>query len=211
LLAGHAKNVLGESFDGGESWKVVTTASGMAEPGGTAEIFFIDNGDATATRDTWLWQGVQNGGMTGTWRTTDAGTTWKQVDNNEHVTGVSQIYQPDTKGVVFMAGLNSKLGAGVLRSTDYGITWAHVGLSGQEGIVFGTTRSIYALYGWGQKDPVALEVGEQPGTGTWTAPATPMALSYGPAMAAVTNDGTYDIIVTANFSGGLWRYIEPTK
>jgi hypothetical protein len=34
-------------------------------------------------------------------------------------------------------------------------------------------------------------------------------MSQGPAMAAVTNDGTNNVIVVAGYSAGLWRYIEP--
>jgi hypothetical protein len=29
--------------------------------------------------------------------------------------------------------------------------------------------------------------------------------------AAVTNDGSYNIVVTANYNGGLWRYVEPAN
>jgi hypothetical protein len=34
-------------------------------------------------------------------------------------------------------------------------------------------------------------------------------MKIGAAQAAVTNDGAHDIIVTANWSAGLYRYVEP--
>jgi hypothetical protein len=40
-------------------------------------------------------------------------------------------------------------------------------------------------------------------------PGTPAGMTVGAAQAAVTNDGTHDIIVTANWGAGIWRYIEP--
>ncbi len=74
----------------------------------------------------------------GTWRTANSGASWTQVDTNEVSGGSTQIYQPDYNGVLFMAGSGSGLGQGVLRSSDYGQTWAHVGLSNIATVVTGT-------------------------------------------------------------------------
>jgi hypothetical protein len=55
----------------------------------------------------------------------------------------------------------------------------------------------------------------QASTGTWTSMTTPWsAISpsgplSGTTQAAVTSDGTHNILVTANWNGGLWRYVEP--
>jgi hypothetical protein len=100
-----------------------------------------------------------------------------------------------------------------LRSTDYGQTWAHVGPTGAEALVFGTYTHIYTLWGWpigigGSVDP-SLWTSDQPGTGTWTQPGTPAAMTQGPGSTAVTYDGSHYIIVTGNYNAGLWRYIEP--
>jgi hypothetical protein len=215
-MAGHEDDVLVQSTDGGETWTTIPVDAGMTQPSSSAStvgISFIDTGDASTTRSTWLWVGPQTGGNLGTWRTIDGGTSWTQVDKNEHPHAFIEPYQPDTSGVLYMAGAYSALGWGVLRSTDYGQTWTHVGAQGNETIVFGTNRFVYAMYGWaagpGQSVPPALQVAAQPGTGTWTMPATPGSMLQGPTFAIVTNDGTYDIIVTANFNSGLWRYVEP--
>jgi photosystem II stability/assembly factor-like uncharacterized protein len=209
LITGHEQAVLGESTNGGLTW----TADTAPDPdGGSGEVFFIDTGVASTTRTTWLWINDSNGG--GTLRTTDGGTTWKQVDLNDHPHALSQIYQPDnTSGVVYMAGVYSAEGYGVLRSQDYGQTWALAGLNMNETIVFGTPTNIYASYGWaaGAGSIVApdFEIGAQPGTGTWTSVATPTAMTQGATQAAVTYDGAHYVFVTANFSAGVWRYVEP--
>jgi len=45
---------------------------------------------------------------------------------------------PDATGVVYMPGIYSKRGAGVLRSTDYGETWTHVGTAMDQAAIFGS-------------------------------------------------------------------------
>jgi hypothetical protein len=115
-----------------------------------------------------------------------------------------------------MAGDYSAEGWGVVRSEDYGATWHFAGITGSQAIVYGTPKNVYAMYGWanvsgpgGGVDP-NLEVGAQPGTGTWTKPGTPSGMAGdGAAQAAVTSDGTQSIIVLAAWNTGLWRYLEP--
>jgi hypothetical protein len=216
LMVGHEQDYVVESVDGGQNWTNVPIANGMKQNSGTGvasgAIFFINTGNATTTRGTWLWMGQQSGGNYGTWRTSNSGAAWAQVDKNEHG-GAPQIYQPGTNGVVFMAGAYSALGQGVLRSNDYGQTWTHVGLGANEAVVFGTSQNVYAMYGYpvgpgGTTDP-AFEVAFQPGTGTWVAPGTPAGLTQGSAQIAVVNDGTHNVAVGAMYNSGVWRYVEP--
>jgi len=213
LMVGHAVNLLVESTNGGVTWSAVNTDPGMTMNGGTGGIEFINTGNATTSRTTWLWLASQTGGLIGTWRTSNSGANWTRVDKNEHINGETQTYQPNTSGVIFMAGQYSALGDGVLKSTDFGQTWAHVGQAEPEGVVFGTSKALYAMYGWGPGAGVVvnptLEVGATSGTGTWASPGTPPAMSQGPAQAVVLNDGTNNIILVANYNAGMWRYIEP--
>ena len=124
----------------------------------------------------------------------------------------SQLYQPGS-GVIYMAGAYSALGWGVLRSADHGQTWSHAGGSGNESVVFGTPKAVYAMYGWaigaGQTVDPTLEATPQPGTGAWTPAATPAAMTQGPGSAVVTFDGAHSVIVAASYNAGLWRYVEP--
>jgi fibronectin type 3 domain-containing protein len=213
LMCGHEQDYLVESSDGGKTWTNVNLNSGMLENGGTGAIFFINTGNSVTASQTWLWLAQQAGGAYGTWRTTDGGATWTQVDKNEHPHGSSQIYQPDTSGIVYMAGAYSAEGWGVLRSTDYGQTWSHVGQTNNETVVWGTSANVYSAYGYpigigGTNNP-AFEIAAQPGTGTWTAPGTPTALAQGAAQTAVLNNGTNNVFVLAAWNSGLWRYVEP--
>jgi photosystem II stability/assembly factor-like uncharacterized protein len=213
LMTGHEQDYVVESHNGGKAWTNVNLDPGMDEPGGTAFAFFIDTGDPSTTASTWLWIAQQSGGTYGTWRTTNGGTSWTMVDANEHPHGASQIYQPDSKGTVYMAGAYSALGWGVLRSGDYGKTWTHVGGTGNETTAFGTSKNVYSMFGWaigagGMVDP-SFESAPQPGTGTWTSVATPAAMMQGPGQVTVTNDGTHNILLAPCWSDGLWRYVEP--
>jgi hypothetical protein len=214
IMAGHEMNLLVESIDGGETWSEIVQDPGMNENGGTAALFFIDMGDATKTRKTFLWLAQQTGGFIGTWRTVDGGKNWSFVDKNEHAHGGSQIYQPDGNGVVYMGGAYSNLGWGVLRSEDYGQKWIHVGGTAGNGTVFGTSKFVYSTTGGTASglgatlDP-SFELGAQPGTGTWVQPGTPAEMKSGPGQVAVTNDGKNNILVGATGGNGLWRYVEP--
>jgi hypothetical protein len=215
LMVGHEQDFVVESVDGGHNWTSVSIANGMKQNvTGVASgaIFFIDTGTAATTRGNWMWMGQQSGGTYGTWRTTDSGVGWIQVDKNEHG-GAPQIYQPGTQGILFMAGAYSALGQGVLRSSDYGQTWTHVGLNSIEAVVFGTSKNVYGMNGYpvgpGGSAAPTFEVAFQPGTGAWAAPGTPASLTQGPAEVAVVNDGTHNIAVGAMYNSGIWRYVEP--
>jgi hypothetical protein len=204
LMTGHEFNSIVESVDGGQSWTSVTLDNGMMLSGQNSFIFFVNTGSSTTTRGNWLW--MAGGGGAGTWRTTTAGGTWSRVDGNESLIGATQIYQPDNNGVVFMAGVSSSLGWGVLRSTDYGMTWVHVGNVSTESTVFGTPKNVYTMSGTADKN---FSVASQPGTGQWVSPGTPTTLANGAARVAVVNNGTNNILVGAMWESGVWRYVEP--
>jgi hypothetical protein len=212
LMTGHQSSLIVQSLDGGQSWSEVPIADGMRHSGGTGFIFFIDTGRAETTTDTWIWTAeATTERKIGTWRTRDRGRTWTRVDSNEHPHGQMQIYQPDNGGIVFMPGYHSDLGAGVLRSTDYGETWTRVGIAMDQAAVFGTAKRVYATYAWAcgacLLDP-ALQSAPKPGISGWARMSTPPEMAIGPAQAATVFDGTNYIILTANWRGGLWRFVE---
>jgi hypothetical protein len=212
LMAGHeldsAVDTIVESVDGGQTWTRVPLASGMLQNGRSPFIFFINTGNATTTRGTWLWIGDASGGAYGTWRTTNRGAAWTLVDRNEHL-NFTQIYQPDNNGALFMVGVYSDLGAGILRSPDYGQTWTHVGRDSVQAVVFGTSKNVYAMSDPSIAGDSSFQVATQPGTGTWANPILPSALLQGPAQVAVVNNGTSNIFIGAMWRNGVWRYIEP--
>jgi hypothetical protein len=217
LMTAHEFDSLVESVDGGQTWTSVPLASGMLQnvtPSfKSAFVFFINTGNASTTRGTWLWLAQASGGTFGTWRTSNGGAAWVQVDKNEQPGGASQIYQVGATGVVYMAGVYSALGFGVLRSPDFGQTWIHVGMTNNESVVAGTSKIVYSMYGNavgpGNTTNPFFEVASQPGAGTWVAPGTPATMTQGSAQIAVVNDGTHNILIGAMWNSGLWRYIEP--
>jgi hypothetical protein len=208
LISGlHHDNGCVESTDGGVTWRNVT---GNMSGGGSWYPFFINTGNATTTRTTWIALSETTGGVAGTVRTTNGGTTWTKVSGNEHAHGNSQIYQAN--GVVFMAGVYAAEGWGALRSTDFGVTWTHVGLAGGESNVYGTPNHVYVTCSGattGQNNP-SFQIGNAAGT-TFTSATTPAGMTNGPKNAAVTYDpaiGKY-VLVGGCWNAGLWRYIEP--
>jgi fibronectin type III domain protein len=208
LLTGHEDNNFVQSTDGGQTWTAVPLDPGMLTPAQTGVVSFINTGTAASTRTTWLWVAQDSGHKYGTWRTTNSGTTWVKVDPTEHPLGNAQTYQPDTSGVMFLAGTN-----GVMRSTDYGVTWTAVASAKQESAVFGTSKNVYTMYGIpagpGSSIDPNFQVAAQPGTGVWALPGTPAGMAPGIGEAAVVNDGTHNVLVTAMWNGGVWRYVEP--
>jgi len=213
LMSGHEFDSIVESVDGGLNWSSASLASGMLQISLNPAIFFLNTGNSETTRKTWLWIGDQDAGATGTWRTVNGGAGWVQVDKNQHV-GNTQIYQPDASGVVYITGTNSALGSGVLRSSDFGLTWNRVGPNKTQSVVVGTSKNVYAMFGFpvglgGSVDP-AFQVASQPGTGMWVLPGTPAALNLeGTAQITVVNDGTHNILIGAMWNRGVWRYVEP--
>ena len=110
-----------------------------------------------------------------------------------------------------MPALYSKLGAGVLRSTDFGKTWTRVGVEMHQATVFGTPKRVYAMYAWacgGCKLDPALQSAPQPGISGWARMPTPPEMAIGAAQAATVFDGTNYVILTANWRGGIWRFVE---
>lgn len=220
IMSGHEQDAMYQSIDGGQNWTNIPRESGMiCGCGGTAWLSFVNTGNATTTRNTWLWMEQGTGGGFGTWRTTSGGVGspgWIQVDSAEHSHGNFQLYQPDNNGVIFIPNIYSGLGWGVLRSTDYGATWAHVsnGNSG-EAVVFGTPNNVYASYSFacGTCNTVFpnFQQAAQPAITGWSVGAQipPPAGAQGAGQAAVTFDGSNYIILTANWTDGLWRYVEP--
>jgi hypothetical protein len=205
LLVGfHEQTGLAESTDGGETWRSIALADGMAA-GSSWYPFFIDTGSAGTTRGTWLMIAQMMNGAVGTWRTGDGGGQWTRVESNEHPHGGSQIFQRD--GVLFMAGVYGTQGWGVYRSTDLGRSFTHVGPSGSQATVYGTEAYVYV-----QPAPFGNQASAAraalPGTdwATWPLPA---AVADGPKRVAVTHDGSHAIVVGGNWSAGLWRYVEP--
>ncbi|MFV0309213.1 MAG: WD40/YVTN/BNR-like repeat-containing protein [Desertimonas sp.] len=211
LMAGHEFDMLVASDDGGRTWYEISMDPGMNQGVGTAQIAIVDTGDPSTTRDTFLWLAQSTDGSTGTWRTTDGGATWQQVETIEHPHGGGQHYQPEG-GVVFLAGQHGTDGSGVYRSTDSGETWERIGIEADAAVVTGTSDRLYAGYSWACghcEVPANLQTAGFPGDSSWSEIDQPSGMPMGPIRMATTFDGERHIVITTNWMAGLWRYVEP--
>ena len=109
-----------------------------------------------------------------------------------------------------MAGVYGTQGWGVYRSTDFGASFSHVGMSGGQNGVYGTGKFVYAQSGGanaGGVDQSGSERAALPAGTEWT--TWPVPIGNGPKRAAVTFDGARYVVVGGNWLSGLWRYVEP--
>lgn len=208
LLSGlhEAADVI-ESRNGGVTWQKV--GSGSVGGGVSVYPFFIDMGNAAATRTTWLAIG-QNGSSPG--RTANGGATWTTP------AGLSGLQHPHGNARIFQQGPNLWLGGAydfrgtIARSTDYGVTWSKVTTDEKpEALVWGTRKKVYAMYAWACSRcdvPANFAHAPLPGGDAWTYEATP-GLKIGPNTVAVADDGTHGVFVGLMWAEGLWRYVEP--
>ncbi len=198
---------LSESFDGGHTWNTIVIPDAI---GFDSYVFFVKG----ATPNTWLvessWGNGNNGADGSLWLTINEGVSWTAVQPTlSHFHGGAQLWQNGT-GTLLAAGYDPS-GNGLWRSTDFGATWVSTNDGNYENGVFATSKAYYATLSF------AYQPGYGPGLATssdginWGAwnPTNPAGLSNGAKRAAVTNDGTHNIIVSGNWNAGLWRYVEP--
>jgi hypothetical protein len=225
LIVGfHEAYGVAETTNGLAASPTFTDTQAPSSVGQSVYVFFINTGDATTTRKTWLAIPQQNGGAWGTWRTTDEGKTWTQPkdavtnapETNEHLHGACQILQQG--GLVFMAGVygtsssTSAVNGGAYRSTDLGATWTHVGNAFGATVAYGTSNNVYSQWGMSANagdNSSTAQSAPMPGV-AWSAMAVPSAMLSGPKRVAVSNDGQHNIMVSGSWNSGIWRYIEPS-
>jgi hypothetical protein len=120
-----------ESKDGGATWIVHDPQPGWGT--GHAVSFLYDPERGAGDSGTWL-LGTQGAGM---WRTTDFGTTWKQVSTTGIQHGGGSVYYSKSGGVYATGGDKN------MRSTDNGATWALVGPGGGYNGIIGDGTRLY--------------------------------------------------------------------
>jgi hypothetical protein len=211
LITGlHEQDKVLESTDGGATWKFVS-GGGWPAGGKSWFPFFINTGDAVTTSKTWF--AIAQDGASAT-MTSDAGQTWatpKGIEGLKHPHGDTGFYQSGKTLVAI--GIGATSGDGVYRSTDLGVNWTRIA-QGSGGVVWGSAKNLYAMWGWacascGLKEggPV-YQTSPQPGD-QWAMGSVPDGLTWGPNSVATTSDGTHAIFVGSMWATGLWRYVEP--
>ena len=98
---------------------------------------------------------------------------------------------------------------GLIRSADLGKTWTQVSNLVANG-VYGTSKLIYASYGWatGGNNAPNLQDAALAGT-SWTQRTAPGGMTNGAKRVGVSSDGTHAVMVSGNWLAGIWRYVEP--
>jgi hypothetical protein len=203
LIAGfHGYPGISESIDGGEHWSTIVVPSGI---GSSLYPFFVNTGTASTTRNTWLTQAQWESNIAGIWRTDNAGTTWTHVGAAyEHKHGSTQFYQPGN-GIVYVPSVNPN---GVFRSLDAGKTWDSVSTE-LSNAVFGTPHRIYSSDSFASGGNYSANLYFSTASGIhWTAMDVVPAMHNGTKHAAVTHDSATVIIVSGNWLGGIWRFVE---
>jgi hypothetical protein len=175
-----------ESLDGGNTW-IRHWPRGW---GAGHSVYFL--GDSA----TWL-VGTQGNGF---WRTTDAGTNWKQVTTTNMQHGGTAAFVSKT-GVLYVGGLSY-----ILRSTDNGSSFTTVGTKTSDGYyaIIGDGNSLYSLWGNGGDNttgPAAYITSPESDGTTWTDYSS-QKFTDGPYRMAF--DPTNRIIYSANWNAGVW-------
>jgi hypothetical protein len=204
LIAGfHGYPGISESTDGGAHWSTIAVPNGI---GASLYPFFVRTGNAATTRTTWLTQAQWDSNTAGIWRTDNAGVSWTHVaPTYEHKHGSTQFHQPGN-GVVYAPSVNPN---GVFRSTDGGQTWMQVSTANANA-VFATPAHLFSQDSFASAGSYAPNLYfSTPAQDTqWTAMTAVPAMSNGAKRAAVTHSGANYIVVSGNWLGGVWRYVE---
>lgn len=214
IIGYHGFPGLSESLDGGVTWRSVVVPTGAAGIGDSIYPYFIDPSPAEAAggatiSTTWLTQ-AQWGTGNGMWRTIDSGATWTKVSTLEHSHGTAQLCNL-TGGLLYIGGnpgpSNSQ---GVMRSTNYGLTWTSVYTAKPETGVIATPTKLYVSNGFaGVTNPNLVSASRAADT-VWTAmPSVPAGITTGWKRAAVAFNGSNQVIVAGFRQSGIWRYVEP--
>jgi hypothetical protein len=206
LIAFHEAPDIGESTDGGKTWKKVPTPP---EDGGSSYYpFFVNTGSAKTTRTTWLVIPQQNSEARAL-RTTDGGAHFTKLGKFQHHHGSAQLFDAGA-GTLYLSAMQP---SGIHKSTDYGQTWTTLS-DVSDGIIAGSRGYLYGAVGlgWGSVsaplDPHMARASRSD-DGRWSAVKAPAGMVDGAKRIAVTRDAAHDILVAGSWHAGIWRYIEP--
>jgi hypothetical protein len=206
IVAFHEAPDVAESIDGGKTWTKIATPP---EDGGSSYYpFFVNTGDASTTRATWLAIPQINGDARAL-RTTDSGAHFTKLGQFQHNHGSAQLFDAGG-GTIYLAAIQP---AGVHKSTDFGQTWSTI-TTLTSGVVTASPRRLYGAVGlgWGSVDaPLDPRLASAPRNddSAWSAMPAPAGMVDGAKRIAVTRDDAHAILVAGSWHAGIWRYVEP--
>ena len=203
IISFHENPGLVETVDGGDNFIVRASP----DNGVSQYPYFIDTGNPTTTRTTWLIVPQEAGN---TYRTTNSSTSWTQVGTFQHPHGCNQIFQAGG-GVVYLPSYGGPNGSGIYRSADYAATWTQVSTVDVNNVI-GTTKNLYASYSWA--DNTGAEA--QPQTAlrsngtSWSMMSKPAFMTNGAKRSCVTRHPSgREIMLWSCWNAGVMRWVEP--
>jgi hypothetical protein len=184
-----------ETTDGGQTWIVHKATTFTFQPHNSL-LHALD-------AKTWL---VTPGTVSSTmkmYRTTDGGANWADLGDAP---------QRGMGHILARAGFTLYTGAdynsGVAKSLDMGLTWKKVAnTGGQVSWVVTTATKVYASDAY-QGTPT-IRHADLTSDAVWTSETPPSSMNGNGSFAVVTFDGAHHIIVAAQHTAGVWRYVEP--
>jgi hypothetical protein len=187
-----------ESKDGGATF--VAHAAPASWPAGSLGIHFLYAPDlAIGNNTTWL-VGLDGNGF---WRTTDAGTSWTQVETWGTAHGGHAIYYAKN-GTLYAGGYQYPV-----RSTDNGLTWKQISTGLPYAYYYtvqGDGKSLYTMRSYadnGARYNEPYQTSPETDGATWT-PYQAGAQKFDNGPATMVFDPTDRILYSANWTAGLW-------
>jgi hypothetical protein len=189
-------NGIFESVDGGATWYVHKSTTFSFQPHNDV-LFPVDS-------KTWVvTPGTISSDLT-MHRTTDGGATWTATGMAPaRAIGRELTYV----GSTIYAGTDYN--DAVYKSTDAGASWTKVEGSGAHVTwVAATGSNVYSSDGMDGTPPTIRHASLSADT-VWTTDTTPPGMGSNGHDAGVTYDGSHYIIIAAQHSAGIWRFVEP--
>jgi hypothetical protein len=178
-------NGLFQTLDGGGKWKFIDVPFEFSPHGAVFNV--ID-------KNTWI---VSDDGL---WRTTDAGATWHKASSlNIRPWGVKKVG----------SAIYATSEGGVAKSTDNGASWVHLRGSERSTSIAVTGTKIYSSYGLWSHWGILYRQASLSNDESWSNWPTTQGMTTGGWDCMSTFDGEHWIIISGNWSDGLWRYVEP--
>jgi hypothetical protein len=188
--APYAPSCIGETKDGGNSWRVLTAPEGWVEGGG---LILVKGG-------LWIWCGSR------LMVTTDAGKSWS---NDSLAGGGSCEAEYTIRSFVPSANGKYYLGSrgGVLRSAD-GARWEHVPNTGGNMVMIAQgSKQVFAADQW----KPSLRSANLDDDQKWSDLPTPPQIMMGSdgGIPFLAYDDTHHVLYASMFSGGVARMVVP--
>jgi hypothetical protein len=183
-----------ESTDGGGKWIVHKSNLFAFQP--HADVLFA------VDKATWIVSHGTTYPNTVAYRTTDSGGTWNLATGS---TGSSMGRSHFMTGSTIYAGTDFI--GGLYKSPDRGLSWSKLAAGNQVSWAVATKTKVYSSSG---RDNPHIWHATLANDAVWTDDGNPSGMKSGGSQTpGVFFDGEHYVLIVAQETGGLWRYVEP--